>query len=106
MTTRKEELKVLADMIFEDDPRYVQVLEEEKAAMPKTSVGDTKRSTLDISVVSKKEDPLRNKPMFHLVDKFSLLGFEHLDIQYIFTLILNESLYYFKKFEQEKLMSM
>ena len=53
--------------------------------------------------MTKREDPLKNKPIFHLVDKFNLLGFQHLDIQYIFTLILNETLFYLKKYEIDKL---
>jgi hypothetical protein len=32
-----------------------------------------------------------------------LLGKDHFDIKYLFTLILNESLGYFKKFETDKL---
>ena len=50
-----------------------------------------------------KEDPLLNKPVFHLVDKFCLLGKDHFEIKYLFTLMLSESLGYFKKYEIEKL---
>mmetsp|Transcript_3247 Transcript_3247/g.2189 ORF Transcript_3247/g.2189 Transcript_3247/m.2189 type:complete len:80 (+) Transcript_3247:52-291(+) len=53
---------------------------------------------------AKGEDPLRNKPIFHLVDKFCLIGRGELfDLKYLFTLLLSESLGYYKKFEIDKL---
>mmetsp|Transcript_29966 Transcript_29966/g.29176 ORF Transcript_29966/g.29176 Transcript_29966/m.29176 type:complete len:105 (+) Transcript_29966:2362-2676(+) len=49
------------------------------------------------------DDPLRNKPYFHLVQKFCLIGRDYFDIKYMFTLLMTESLGYFKKYEVEKL---
>ena len=38
-------------------------------------------STIEKSFVGTKiEDPLRNKPLFHLVDKFSLFDSDYFDI--------------------------
>lgn len=45
------------------------------------------------------DDRIRKKPIFHILDKLSLLEESNFDIKYLVSLILNETLGYFKKNE-------
>ena len=70
-STGKEELQAFASMIIQEDQMNL-LNEEEKKKF---------HSTIEKSFVGTKiEDPLRNKPLFHLVDKFSLFDSDYFDI--------------------------
>ena len=60
------------------------------------------RSVSESQIV--EDEKAMNKPMFQLVDKFSLFGAEYFDIQHMFTMMLSQSLdFYFAQNDMRKL---
>lgn len=60
---------------------------------------ESNKQSKHIEISSKKDDRLRNKSVFHLIDKLNMMGDENFDIKYFSTMFLNEALGYFKKYE-------
>lgn len=88
-STGREELKVFADTITEDDPKFKELLQNE--------------GTLLINGLRNLQDPMQNKPLFHMIDKLIKIGDNFFEIKLFFTSILSETLDYLKRYEPDQL---
>ncbi len=84
-STGKEEFKVFADTITEDDPKFKELLQNE--------------GILLINGLRNLQDPMQNKPLFHMIDRLIKIGDNFFEIKLFFTSILSETFDYLKRYE-------